>query len=102
MSETGTAIPVGGKVRVHNFPPNQNGFDWNGLVGVVKRADKVGLGLNNKSVYAYEVFFENVDVPFANKNPQTNKIDRGVTRTNAQNYFEEIFLERIHDANPAV
>lgn len=96
---------IGSKVKVKNYPSATSHaapFDWNGLVGTVKRADKVGIGIGEKPVYAYEVFFENVEVPFAVKNPTTNKIDKGVKKSNAQNYFEEIFLDAANDAPPAV
>lgn len=97
MSENGQSFPVGSKVRVRNYHAaggSTVSFDWNGLEGIVKRADKVGLGLNNKSVYAYEVYFENVDVPYATKDEATQKLVRGSRKQNAQSYFEEIFLER--------
>lgn len=105
MSEE-QSFPIGSKVRVRNFPSatmQAAPFDWNGLVGTIKRADKVGVASSEKrAIYAYEVFFENVKVPFAVKNPATQKIDKGYKTSNAQNYFEEIFLERVYDSNPAV
>ncbi len=87
---------IGTKVRVKDFPPpvgQSVSFSFNGLVGVVKGAQPVGSGLDNKTVYAYLVYFEDVEVPFSRMNPKTNKIDRGIERTAAQNYFEEAYLE---------
>jgi len=89
---------VGTKVRVVNFPrPTMQSasFDFNSLVGTIKSAERVGYGLNNEAVYSYQVFFENVDVKYARKNTVTGKIDRGVEVTNAQNWFEQDYLERV-------
>lgn len=85
-------FPIGTKVRVKGFPVSA--LDYNGLTGTIKKSNKVGLGLENKPVYAYEVFFEGVSVPYINRDPVTNKIERGTRVSNAQNWFEEIFLEQ--------
>ena len=94
MNENDQPFRVNSKVRVRNFPLSSGAatFNYNGLVGVVKRAERVGFAsTENRSVYAYEVFFENVNVPYAIKNEATGKFDKGVKKGNAQNYFEEIF-----------
>lgn len=89
---------IGTKVRVKDFPPpvgQSVPFSFNGLVGTVKDAQPVGSGLNGKTVYAYLVYFEDVEVPYARPNPATNKIDRGIEKSAAQNYFEEAYLESV-------
>jgi hypothetical protein len=103
----GSAFPIGTKVRVTNYPvpvmQSSQSFDFNGLVGRVTAAQRVGFGLNNKAVYSYQVFFEKVEVRFARKNAATGKVDKGVEVTNAQNFFEEAYLERVYDeSNPKV
>jgi hypothetical protein len=84
---------VGSKVRIKNYPPPvdpKNAFDWNGLVGTVK-----GHFTDPTSgLVFYDIVIENVQVPFARLNPQTNKLQRGYIKTNAANRFDDSFLER--------
>lgn len=87
--------PVGTKVRVDGFPATAGSsvsFSYNGLVGEVRHAERVGFGLNNEPVYQYMVHFEDVEVPFASLNAETNKLERGVRKGSAQNFFEQDYL----------
>jgi hypothetical protein len=91
-------FPAGTKVMVKDFPlpvGQAVPFDFNGLVGVVKSSEKVGFGFNNQPVYNYLVSFENVEVPYSKMNPTSRKIERGIQTTNAEQFFEEIFLTRV-------
>lgn len=96
MNES-SSFPVGTKVRVKDYPPatmQAAPFNWNGLVGTVVRLEKVGLTWDNRPAYAYDVYFENVEVPYVRRNRETGKLERGKEVSNARNYFEETFLER--------
>jgi len=91
-------FPAGTKVTVKDFPlpvGQAMPFDFNGLVGVVKSFQKVGFGLNNQPVFNYLVSFEDVEVPYSRMNPTTRKIERGIQKTNAEQFFEEIFLMKV-------
>ena len=91
-------FPKGTEVVVKDFPPPAGQsipFNYNGLKGVVKSSQKVGLGLNAQPVYQYLVFFENIEVPYANMNPATRKLERGIRVSNAEQFFEEIFLMKV-------
>lgn len=86
------AFRIGAKVRVEGFPRSTGLFDYNGLVGEVRIAEPIGTGLNDRTVYQYLVHFTDVDIPYAKMNPQTNKLDRGITKGDAENFFEEDYL----------
>ncbi len=91
-------FPNGTKVTVKDFPPPAGQavpFDFNGLTGIVKSSQKVGLGLNATPVYQYLVSFEDVEVPYSRMNPKTRKLERGVRTANAEQFFEEIFLMKV-------
>jgi hypothetical protein len=91
------SFPVGSKVRVVGFPAPMHQslpFDYNGLTGVVKQAERVGVGLGGLPVYSYLVRFDDVQVPYSMPNPETGKIDRGIRKSSAEGFFEEVYLER--------
>lgn len=97
MQSQFASLPVGSKVRVKDFPlpvGQAIPFNFNGLVGTIKSKQKVGLGLDAQPVYQYLVEFKDVEIPYANVNPVTRKIERGVAVADAEQFFEDIFLTK--------
>ncbi len=96
-------IKIGSKVRVKDFPPPAGQsvpFDFNGLEGIVKDIRRVGFGLNNKMVHSYDVFFEDVEVPFSQRDPASGKLVRGVRKSQARNWFDENYLDFVSHPEP--
>lgn len=92
--------PIGTKVRVEGFPTITGSsvvFDYNGLAGEVRFVEHIGEGLGGLAVYQYLVHFKDVKIPFANRNPITRKLDRGFTTGDAENLFEQEYLEAIEN-----
>lgn len=88
------SFPIGAKVRVVGFPSSQSlPFSFNGLIGEVRHAERIGFGLGNQPVYQYLVHFDDVQIPFAKLNPETNRLDKGFTVGSAENFFEDEYLE---------
>jgi len=103
MSPIFGPLKFGTKVQIHDFPPPANQsvpFDFNGLVGIVQGSQRVGFGLNNKPVYQYDVFFEDVEVPFSNPDPSTGRLLRGTKKGTARQLFEETYLVKVGDPEP--
>lgn len=93
-----TSFLVGTKVKVKDFPipiGQAAPFDFNGLTGIIKSSQKVGFGLGNKPIYNYLVTFKDIEVPYSRMNPATRKIERGSHITDAEQFFEEIFLTKV-------
>ena len=89
-------IQIGSKVKVKDFPPPAGQsipFEYNGLTGTVKDLRRVGMGLNNKVVHSYDVFFDDVDVPFSQTDPATGRLVRGIKKGQARNWFDENYLD---------
>ena len=96
-------IKVGSKVRVRDFPPpagQSRPFEFNGLEGTVKDIRRVGFGLNNKMVHSYDVFFEDVEVPFSHTDPASRKLIHGVKKGQARNWFDENYLDFVSHPEP--
>jgi hypothetical protein len=94
MNQGTKSFPIGTKVRVVGFPASQSlPFSFNGLVGEVRYAEKVGSGIGDRPVYQYPVHFENVEILYATLNPETNRLDRGFKIGSAENFFEGDYLE---------
>ncbi len=92
------SFPLGSQVLVQGFPlpaSSKATFDYNGKIGTVVSKTRVGCGLNNMPVYTYQVHFKDVQVPWKKLNPKSNKLEYGVSVSDAQNWFEEIFLVKV-------
>lgn len=89
---------VGSKIKVEGYPrPTDpyNGFDFNGLVGEVQSYVKIGRGLNDRVIYAYDIFFPDVNVPFVNHD-STGRLVRGVKVQNAMGWqMDESYLSKV-------
>lgn len=89
-------FPKGTKVRVINYPrPSdfRNAFDWNGKIGKVLAYHLIGAGIGNRPEYSYQVRFEKAQIPFARLNKETGKLQRGIRIVDAENFFDESYLE---------
>ena len=98
MSPEKHPYPIGTKVRVDGFPPSVAQalpFNYNGLVGEVRFAERVGFGIDNQPVYQYQVHFDDVDIPYCQLNPETNKLNRGIQKGSAENFFEQEYLQLV-------
>lgn len=96
MIESGEKLVAGTKVRIVNFPPPadpKNQFSWNGKIGVIKDAHKIGIDVNNFVVYEYDVFFKNVEITTSRNDPSTGRLIRTSRIDNAENRFNVAFLE---------
>jgi len=86
---------LGTRVRVKGFPtPTDpfNGFDYNNKIGNIQQIYKVGFGMNNAIVHAYDVYFKDVEVPFVTR-LEDGRLDRSIRKTDALNRFDESYLE---------
>jgi hypothetical protein len=90
-------LKVGAKVKIVGFPsPTDpfNVFDYNGKVGEIKSAYKVGRGLNDVAVYAYDVFFKDVEVPHTERSAD-GRLVRSMKLGEAFQQFDECYLQRV-------
>jgi hypothetical protein len=85
---------------VVNYPrPSdfRNAFDWNGKVGKVFAYHLIGAGIGNRLEYSYQVRFEKVQIPFSRLNKETGRLQRGIRIVDAENFFDESYLEYGND-----
>lgn len=94
--ESSVKFPKGTKVRVIGYPaPSdfRNNFDWNNKEGIIVGYTYVGIGIGNRPTYAYKVNFSRVEIPFSRLNKETGKLQRGIRITEAENIFDEGYLD---------